>query len=336
MTVAAADVAYFGNMVITSQCSGYGISGCLSTSFDVDVYDTVGTVKNTSKCAAVQLTGSGFTIPAFYISTREINGDVVRLHCLDRMMFVDQMCDISDFGTSTTISTSTVVASIASQCGFSSWGVSAAGFSALAVLRKDDVYMQSCRDILDKIATACAGVWICTPAGVLTLVGFGGSYYGANLTAHTAVTGGGSRTFTGVEMTDGTDTYSSGSTSGKVLRISTPYASSDLAGLVYNGTVANYSYDEWACDKGLCGAYVGVPSTITFTDNVTRGCNSVTLYPSSAGMYISCGHNRISESEWDYDGLLDRQIKNKIGVGDVVGGVALSKADSIVVFKNLN
>lgn len=330
-------------MQISQEASGYGTSGCLSASFDLEVYDAEQLVINAPKCAEVQLTcttNANIVIPKFFINTREVNCNLVRLHCSDRMIKTDQICSITaeDFGDSDTKDTSLVLTAIVNQCGFSSYGiVGASGLSdCIPTLTYDEVFGQSCRTILDLLATALNGNWICSPDNRLIFVEFGSVYSATSaINPHTKVTAGCARTFSRVEVTDGTDTYSSGSGSGALMRVNTPYASSALASAIYSN-LNGYTYTDWQCEHGISSLYFAIPSQITFADGVSRVCNSATFYPTASGLFVTCGRNAVTENEWDYSGALERQIKNKIGIGDNVGGVALSKKDAIIVFKNNN
>lgn len=336
-------------MMITEQCDGYGISGIATTQFKVSVSAEEYAQKPPAQNAAVQFACEQLPmlLPKYYIINRVKKGGVVTFTCMDRMIFLDQTVNIAkNQFTNDKIDTWDVLETIRSQCGFSE--VVSLGMGGMTVsdilpkLEKADVYMKSCRSILEVISKACAGFWRCgrqANYGTDSLIfhAFGSTPYAVLIdeVAHTAVSYGGEKgAIAGIIVTDGKDkTFFTGNTSDMftTIQITTPYASEAILGNI-SQRIMGMTYKAWSCSKikASTSGMITMGAQINLGGDVTEICNSVKIMPRAYGIFAEVGRNEVTESEFDYLGAISRQIEQCIKDNEKYGCMMFTRYQGVV------
>ncbi len=285
--------------------------------------------------------GYGYTFtPAFYIMSRSKKGGCVSFKCGDRMIFTDQTAVIDDGKyTDGKIESQWLVQSIASQCGFNSWGIGGTITEVPNVyIAKEYISGKSCRSLLEAVSAAWCGYFKTSNDNTLMFIPFGSKYYlGSQALNHAAVVEGGSKgPIECVIMSNGTETFISGSENTdmfKTIKLSSDFASQELAGQILK-RIKNYTYEAWSCSKCIIDYGLGdveIDAEINFADGNTRIANYIEKIPTAAGIFCRCGRNDVTESEFDYTGALSREIQKRIADGEKLGnGTMITRYQGVV------
>lgn len=323
------------------NADGYGTSGvCMSElTFDIPAsdygfQDIPPTAKVTFNMVGAVNTEVTFA-PAFYIYTRSKKGGVISFKCYDRMIYTDQTITMSEtsfdaFAENELIESRYVVQHIASQCGFNGFGISILSgsdeFVPPVYMPKEDVLVQNCNQILNIVSEAWCGFFKVDNNNKLLFVPFGYAHsLGNTAFKHTGISLGSVKgPITQVIMSNGTETFISGNNGADIfntLKISSKYASAYIASIIKD-RLQDFVYEAWECDRCILNDSSGsieINAEISFGDGSERVANHITKIPTPAGIFISCGNNDVSETEFDYTGALSREIEKRIADGEKLG-----------------
>lgn len=247
-----------------------------------------------------------------------------------------------------TIEISKLMSMITAMCGYAGYSDTTGIIgSVVTKAKKSDVKGKTCRNILDELSRACCGVWLLQndtgagdASGTITLIPVD-SGFGAVFTAekYADVYVGGTKRFGKITLTNGSESYSAGASSSAygTLEIETPYASSELVGVLY-GRLKDYTYKAWECSKLLMSSFLPSPSSlITFGTKTDMYVNSCTVSLTSTGIYASVGRNAVSEDETEYRNRTERELIMRYRLGSVMGNTKISKNGiQLVVKDNVN
>ena len=247
-----------------------------------------------------------------------------------------------------TIEISKLMSMITAMCGYAGYSDTTGIIgSVVTKAKKSDVKGKTCRNILDELSRACCGVWLlqndtgtADVRGTLTLIPVD-SGFSAVFTAekYADVYIGGTKRFGKITLTNGSESYSAGTSSSAygTLEIETPYASSELVGVLY-GRLKDYTYKAWECSKLLMSSFLPSPSSlITFGTKTDMYVNSCTVSLTSTGIYASVGRNAVSEDEVEYRNCTERELIMRYRLGSVMGNTKISKNGiQLVVKDNVN
>ncbi len=321
----------FGKMKIMQNVDGYGMSGVCTSEFTVSIPKSEYDMYNISACAPVEIMIGEYAFSTkYYIATRTLKNNVVSFKCYDRMMYIDQIFDVTKllYSITDSYSDSTVIYTIAQQCGFSGYSIAGDSSSDLISFQvtKDYLNGKSCRAILEDISKVLCGFFKTGNDNNLLFVPFGTNYYlGCKSEVHTAITTGGVKgPIEQVIVINNNDIYYAGNQSADVFRtikITTEFASQEIATKIYE-RLQGYVYEAWNCEKCvITGDWGEIENTaeIFFADGSVRTASNITKIPTSQGIYVSCGNNDVVENEFDYTGALSRKIESKIGDGEELG-----------------
>lgn len=314
------------------------ISAQLSFSLPVKEYpDTSGIFP--AGALVVLTCSNGLDIPYFYVSSRSPGGNSVNFTCYDRAINVDRDFIISDseYTTSGTIEyapISAVMSNIVSICGFAGY-TDATGTigSTITQAQKDWINGKKCRDILDDLSRACGcivmvqgDVGTADARGTLVFIPVNegmGAVFTASSGDYQSVCCSSTKSFGEIEMSSGSSTYTAGS-GGSIVEISTPYASANAVGALYN-RLHDYTYKSWECPKMQLTSAIPVPSSlITFPGAGELYVNYATVSLTSSGVYASLGRNVVSEDMTEYLDRTNREIRQRYRLGDVYRNVKIS------------
>ena len=220
-----------------------------------------------------------------------------------------------------------VVQHIASQCGFNGFGISISigsdEFIPPVYMPKEDVIAQNCNQILNNVSEAWCGFFKVDNSDNLLFIPFGYTHDPGNTVfKHTEIsTGGVKGPITQVIMSNGTDTFISGNDGADIfntLKISSKYASAAIASMIKD-RLQDFVYEAWECSKCILNdssSAIEINAGIAFGDGSERVANHITKIPTPAGIFISCGSNDVTETEFDYTGALSRKIEQRIADGE--------------------
>lgn len=333
LTIDGNDFPRYEGVKIMQNADGYGISGvCMSEmTFSVPLSDYERYTIPSSAKVEFKLSGIIEFAPAFYISSRSRKGEKVSFKCCDRIMWTEQVISISEelfdanaeYGTDR-IGAQFIAQYIAAQCGFKGFGTSAD--IPTVFLPKEDVIGKNCRDILVGISEAWCGFFKTSNGGALYFMVFGSEGIAENtVDKYTEISEGSVKgPIYKIIMTNGSETFESGGTTVtdhlNTLKISTKYASGDLCNQIMS-RLNGYTYQAWDCEKCLFNDYgwIEIIGLVNFPNRPSRTANYITKIPTPQGIFISCGNNEVTESEFDYSGAISRQIRNKISDGEKLG-----------------
>lgn len=317
-------------MRIRQNADGYGISGCVASEFSFTITTSEYEQRLIPPSASVTLyMDENYTFsPTYYISSRSKKGKTVTFKCFDQMLFTDQNAVVGDVNYDDNyISDRQLMAVISKQCGFKSWGIGGTITSIPEIsIPRDYVDGKSCRALMTALSTSWCGYFKVSNNDELIFIPFGSVYSLANVAQkHTAIIEKSEKgPIEQVIMSNGTDTFIAGNTSADVfgtLKISSDFASQQLADRIMN-RVKDYVYQSWECSKAIIDHGFGsieIDAKIKFDDGSERIANYIEKIPTSSGVFIVCGRNEVTESEFNYTGALTRAINQKIGDGEVLG-----------------
>lgn len=332
------DYPRFGSVKIMQNADGYGTSGvCMSEmTFNIPASDYGFQDIPPSAKVNFHMVGAGNVpvtfSPTFYIYSRSKKSGVISFKCYDRMIYTEQTISMNEnsfngFAEDGLIESKWVVQHIASQCGFEGWNIAQTDLQLPAVYMPiEDVIGKNCHEILNSISEAWCGFFKVDNDNELLFIPFGVTYSRGNTAfKHTAVSEGGIKgPIQQVIMSNGTETFTAGNSGADIfntLKISSKYASGDIAAQIME-RVNNYIYESWECQKCIlndssCG--IEINASIEFADGSERIANHITKIPTAAGIFISCGSNDVTETEFDYTGSLSKEIEKRIADGEKLG-----------------
>ena len=322
----------FGSIQVTRAMSGLGISGVCTTQLTF----TTPAPFYASRAATVKLSGVG-GLPTFYISQRSVSKGIVTVTCLDKTAFLDEPFPIDDFTTAgDDIPLSQIMTKIVSTVGFSGWGAMCNTSFNLSTTSLQGV---TCLDILNRIATACVGVWWCNPDENLQLVTFPNLAGGFRVEEHTAVDFGCEYSPTGVHMVDGRgNVHSRGSGMHKydTISVESDLITSSIADEVYN-RIKNRVFKSFVCEK--CKLYSpeipAISSMVSFKqfdDGSVTGLqvNNIVASINSQGIFATLRFNEPNNDEIGLRGKLTSSLDNKVHYGEYGNDVVFTKYQGIM------
>lgn len=285
---------------------------------------------------AILYFGENTIVAAGFISTRKKQGGTVSFSCYDRMAYTDQVINFSesDF-TDGMINNSVLLQTIRTQCGFESFGY-AADVPDIKVPR-EKVEGKTGREILEMLSAAWCGIFRTPDSKSLVFVPFEESILIGDTDVgllHAAVTEKNSKgPINQVIMTNGNEEFKAGNSGADVfhtIKISSDLASAELASNIMN-RIGGMTYQAWDCSKltyylgtpNINANLIGIKAEIKFHDGTTRITNYAEKNYTAYGVFVTCGSNDFSESEFEYLGALSRKIANKISDGEELGNKTL-------------
>lgn len=347
LTVDGYGVTHFGNMIFYQSISGLGTSGVVSKRFEFDILDEYGTFSEADlDNAPVTLSHYGGSaefvgeIPTYYIMKRTISDNKCHFVCYDKLAMTDRKFDPSSLTfTDGKIPVDNVLSAAFSQCEIYDYGYSDSTGKEYIYFTESQLRNCTCRNILEDIATAMCGVWICDASGKAILSTFGNSsgntvkdiVYSED---YAAIERNGIQKITALIMTNSEtgEAFIHGVVGdGITLDISTPFACYELSYAVWS-RAGNYNYVAWNCKAAKVKGFAFSTMLIRFGDESSYtqlSANKVQLKADSTGVYFS-GGNPAQDKE--YKPYLDRE---KISVAKNIGSTAIERSGRIV-FRNLN
>lgn len=344
------DFLDYGNIHFSFGVNGMGESGVSSVQLEFDVYDEYNFLTD-SLSEQTEVTVSCpelfFTSQTFFLTKCSTSQKILHCSCYDRMCKTDKLFDVSGF-TSETASGQSVLSAICHQCGFKDYGASASGLEYIK-FKKSNLENVTCRRLLEDIAEAAVGVFVCGYDNSLYLACLGGGEYGNTAWAedYTEIDYQGSTRITALTMTN-SDTgeeysFSGGeAASGTALAIDSPLATQQLALTVWE-RVGNYIYKSWHCDMAdiTFSGFLDRMSALIFIRNDVPDDSGLILGKQlfatttefscdSTGVYFSGG--AAPYDNWNYQSYLNR---SKLSIGKNVGNTAIS-TNGDIIFRNLN
>ena len=337
-------ITSWNDVTITSQVSGYGITGCTTTMLKFTAFDSFAQVIGNNARVTIIDTLGAFVFPLFYVQSRSIKNKRCEFTCVDIMSNADDTFNTSwILDTVDNVDLGTVVDKIALQIGAAGAAYTIAGWREITenkMYSKTHFLNKSCRVILDEIAAALMGSWGIYD-GQLLLVGMAsGIARTVDIDTFTKIDLGNVQTVSGLEMTnsDNGDIFSFGNYSGKRFYISSYYADSNHSEALFN-SINGYRYEAFSCSKCLVESFVYVNSFVRFMysddDFDVRLANNVTLKISGDKVYATFIRNSVSELEMPYKSLLQRDMEQKLQADKAVGTTTIESSGKIV-FRNLN
>ena len=324
-------------MSISQSVSGYGTSG-VATATMTFVTDSIHASASENAEVKLVCTNAAISPPLFYVTGRKTSGGVTEWTCCDVCSKTDRLIEFtdSDFDKNDKITISALLTKIHDQSGI---GINASGLSELINKTFDKekcVDGLTIRAVFETLAEAMCGYW-CAVENKIIFVNFGQSVTvsAAVPTAYKAIDFNGSRSFARVLCTDNEAVYSADSSgSGKMLIVSTDYASQELANSILSmmvGSANNYTYQSWSCGKGKADEWLYV-GQFRFGQQFLVA-NSVSMSVSSSGLFFSASANTVDEDEVGYTSEVSRQLKKKLEFDKINGNVAIT-GKGLYLFEN--
>lgn len=331
----------FGRLAFSHAISGFGTSGVATGQFEFDLYDESGYYgMAVLEGASVQLFETDNRMSPsreYYISNRSISHKVCHFVAYDRMSNTDQPFEVLGAGVPNDEGLyycGNVMAAIGTQCGFDMVSTSAGG-TELIYFKLEQLQDRTCRDIMEMIAEAMCGVWICGNDNIAVLSCFGEPYdsFGTS-DIFAEIDYQGRQQITALVLTN-SDTgkvvsYSTG-TYGTAIYIESPFVGGTELDSVVWERIKNYEYQAWHCDKALLDGFIPTSTRIDF-DGASLLANNVSLAVDSTGIYFSGGCDPQDESQWGYDDFLTRK---KLEADKLIGHTKITNTGRIV-FVNKN
>lgn len=331
----------FGGLNFSHTISGFGTSGVATGQFEFDLYDESGYYGMALlEGASVQLFEADNRMSPsreYYISSRSISHKICHFVAYDRMSFTDQPFKVSGAGVPNDDGRyycGNVLSAIAAQCGFSSMNPTGGGLD-LIQFTAEQLQDRTCRDVLEMVAEAMCGVWICDSGNSAVLSCLGATYDSLGVSdSYTEIDYQGRQQITALMLTN-SDTgkvvsYSTGAY-GTAIYIESPFVGGTELDSVVWGRLQNCVYQAWHCDKALLGGFIPTSAKIDFGGTELLA-NNVNLAVDSTGIYFSGGCDPQDESQWGYDDYLTRK---KLEADKLIGHTKITNTGRIV-FVNKN
>lgn len=270
-------------------------------------------------------------LPKFYIDTRKKSNGVISFTCLDKIMRTDQPLNTETISfmppenpenplDDEKITVNDLIAEIAEQCGFGSYG----GVPATNIreLTKPELTNKTCRQVLEMLSVAMCGYFYTAYPDVLAFKEWGTDFSTITPDNYAPIDMGATKgPISRLIMTGNDKVYDKGSSGSDVLntiKINTDLASDALADEIFN-RISGYTYTSWQCDKMLLPAFFKIGCGVRLADNTVLIANNATTVFTATGVFTSCGSNDVTENEFDYDGKLTRDIKSRIAFAERFG-----------------
>ena len=345
----------FGGLKFTHSLSGFGTSGIVSGQFEFDIYDEFGDYgEYLLEHVPAQLfckNNSGVYSRVYYIAKRTISKKVCHFTAYDIGSDIEEEFDSSGLWQAVTtdfVPYYEVLNALKSQCGFTSITAAYDGMSGIK-FTKEMLKGKTCRGVLEMISTAMCGIWCSNGEGGLQLICLSSDkndYADSGIcTEYTEIDYQGKQKITKLiavnSETGKEDVYSTGEY-GTVIKIESPFvASGDGTGSYVWERIKDLVYQGWKCDKALMDlsrnmdVFNTISTLFTFGEDTELLANQVVFDVDSSGIYFSGGADPQSDEVWNYDDYTQRQINQKIGVGQLVGNSRVD-GNGRRVFINLN
>lgn len=331
----------FGGLNFSHTISGFGTNGVATGQFEFDLYDESGYygMALLEGASAQLFEADNRMSPSreYYISNRSISHKVCHFVAYDRMSNTDQPFEVSGAGVPNDEGLyycGNVMAAIAAQCGFSSMNPTGGGLD-LIQFTLEQLQDRTCRDVMEMIAEAMCGVWICGNDNIAVLSCLGAPYDSLGASdSFTEIDYQGKQRITALMLTNSNTgmiaEYSTGEY-GTALYVESPFVGGTELDSVVWERVKNYEYQAWRCDKALLDGFIPTSTRIDF-DGASLLANNVSLAVDSTGIYFSGGCDPQDESQWGYDDYLKRK---KLEADKLIGNAKITSTGRYV-FINKN
>lgn len=336
---------HFGDMTMSLSVSGMGTNGVCSEcfSFSVPLWEHQNYMTEFAGGTVVHL-GGDYSSPNFYISSKDVSENSIKVTCYDRMAFAAAAfpCTESDFtdqsGDEIPMPIGTVLSRICSTCGFSNSQVDSDLLFAAANIPKSLLLGKSCHDVLGSLSTAFCGYW-CVSGTVLTFVPLSGDtiehisgvssvQYHEELRQNTRLT------ISHIYLTDNTQKFGTDTGCSDTLCISTSLANTAL----YNALLrARHLYRSISCGNAYLEALPMLPFGVAFAGGGSEYINYCNAKISSKGILASLGRNNVDEGTFAYQSRTQREFEKRYAEGDVWKNAEITKDDGLkMVYVNEN
>ena len=324
-----------GDIRITNNSGGFPSSGVVASqlTFTIDI-DKFGGVIYFDPSASCTI--GGFDAPTYYVTGRSLSGNSYTITATDRTIFLDLPFNYTTLeehkDSDGNVSISEVVNEIARQAGFTS-GSAGSASSVLDKIPYADL-ATSCRSILDAISQIACGVWYCTVGNALNFYAFGSfvaSFYPSESKRTDVMRGLTKGPICGVLMinnstsTDASEEFSEGSTGStyNAIKIVSKYATAGRCRALYD-RVKDAKYTSFSVARAECSYFLPVGTQFQEDAEETYIATNINMSLSYTGAYASVGADNSSETEWDFNGSLTRQVNAQIEAGRKYHGVSIN------------
>lgn len=303
----------FGDIRISRQISGVGLSGISVTSLSFKTSDDISIV---SEAAPAVLGGIG-NLPTFYVNQRTYSDGIWTVECLDRCAFLDKKIDTSNWTvTDGKYQTSAIAGGLISECGFGS-AVLPSGMQTY--INKECVDGQTYQTILNEISQAYCGFFRSPSINALDFVPYDQTTSGETISDYTRMHDNGTFAYRGVRVSDGKNEAIYGS-SAPILDISNDFADPDNSQL-YN-SIVNNTFEGWSVDKAV-SELADMPSlggSLTMNSNSYR-VTRASAYIAGNKLILSVGGDIPQYGEINRRGLLQQRLDNAVSVDKTYGTI---------------
>lgn len=293
--------------------------------------------------AEVTLTSTDIPImlPTFYIDTRKKTNGVISFTCFDKIMRTDQPLNTETINfmppenplDDKKIAVNNLIAEIAEQCGFGSYG----GVPATNIreLTRPELTNKTCRQVLEMLSVAMCGYFHTAYPDVLAFEEWGTDFSTIEPDNYAPIDVGSTKgPISRLIMVGNDKVYDKGGSGSDVLntiKINTDLASDALADEIFN-RISGYTYTSWQCSKMLLPTFFKIGCGVRLADNTVLIVNNATTVFTATGVFTSCGSNDVTENEFDYDGKLTRDIKSRIAFAERFGRGQINPDGKYVVY----
>lgn len=335
-----------GDITITNNSGGLPKSGIcasqMSFSLDVSVYG--GSLPGVSSSAECKI--GNFSAPTYYVTGRQLDGNVYTITGTDRTIFLDMPFDYTscsweaEHSKDNTVASSYVVQCIASQAGFK--GFNYGNIPEIIPRLPYADLATSCRSILTSLSEIACGMWYCGQGDSLQFFGYGDqsavytSFPNESADLQKGISVG---PMAGVVMiNDSTDSGDSEQfTSGYVedsfraIKIVSKYATASACSMLLK-RIEDVEYTAFTLPHCYCYTFypIGTQVVMNEYDLEVYLATNIVIYLSPTGSYASFSGDASSEFEWDFSGHLTQQVKDRIAENTKYHGVSISKKEGLV------
>lgn len=330
-----------GDIRISNNSGGFPASGIVASqlTFTIDI-DKFGGVIYFDPSASCEI--GGFDAPTYYVTGRSLSGNEYTITATDRTIFLDLPFNYTTLAdhidSNGNVAIGEVVSEIARQAGFTS-GSSGSASSVLDKIPYADL-ATTCRSILDTISQIACGVWYCTTDNALNFYAFGsyvGTFHPSENQRTDVMQGLTKGPICGVLMinnstsTDTSEEFSEGSTGGTyhAIKVVSKYANAGRCRALYD-RVSGAKYRSFSVSRSVCSTFLPVGTLFYEDEEETYIATNISISLSYTGAYASIGADNSSETEWDFNGALTRQVNAQIEAGRKYHGISISQKDGFV------